>query len=549
LRRIDGIDGGMKSLHSTLRRATALVSRNIRLPGPLAALSRTQLAQACLAAMVAWFVGWDLWAILVDRRPTYGPDSALFYTLKTYLAGDLHEKLRVLLDAHGKGITHCVLALLLAPLTGDVARAVSLVSVMAHGASMWLAHALGRSLLNGRRAGLWAALLTGASPMMFGWARLEYREPLLGVVLSGTLLLMLRTRRDELRTYASLGALLGLGIMTKLSFFAFMLGPGLWFLAKRARPRRWRHLLVLAGVMAAVSFPWVLYNAECVVGNALAAARYSPLTAAEKAAGYLALPGVWWLAGLAALSLPVLWWSRQVDREALVLLGVTLGVSVGLFLFHFDYWSRYLVPVFPLAAVAGGAGLAFALGGLRPPVRCAVSVVAALCLLGLFGYWNLAPTGPTEKHVSREYHAGVVRPDVRRHDGFPRALRWLRNRVVVVVFDSQRARAYTEGLEVPEMVWASRGLFLERIDLEQARRRLGVGEHVAVLLVRRLASPAEALRELAALVPSDHMNERMRRSLVSGYRWLHGLALRPRTSVTDPDGTTFETYLVGPRRP
>lgn len=527
-------------------RVMALVSLDIRLPGQPAALSRTKLAQACLAAMVAWFVGWDLWAILVDRCPTYGPDSALFYTLKTYFAGD-HQGLRVLLGAGGKGITHCVLALLLTPLTGDVARAVCLVSVMAHGASMWLAHAIGRSLLKERRAGLWAALLTGASPMVFGWARLEYREPLLGVMLSGTLLLMLRTRRDTLGTYAALGALLGLGIMTKLSFFAFMVGPGLWFLAKRARPRRWRHLLVLAGVTA-VSFPWLLYNAERVVENALASARYSPLTAAEKAASYLALPGVWWLAGLAALSLPVLWWSRRIDREALVLLGVTLAVSVGLFLFHFDYWSRYLVPVFPLAAAVAGAGLASVLGRLAPRARRAASIAVVLCLLGLFGFWNLAWTGP-EKNVSREYHAGMVRPDVRRHDGLPRALRWLRHRGgALVVFDSQQARAFTEDLEIVQMVWASRGLFLERIDLEEALRRLNAGRRVPVLLVRRLASPARALQELETLVPSDHMPEQRRRSLVSGYRWLHGLALRPHTSVTDPDGTTFETYLVEPRR-
>jgi hypothetical protein len=506
-------------------------------------LEEIKTVQACLALIISFFVGWDLWAMLVDNRPTYASDSALYYTLKAYLTGDLWQGLSILAHSRGKGITHCLLALLLAPPVGDVTLAARLISVISHGATIWIAHRLAVAMTGDRRAGLWSALLCGCSPMLFGWARLEFRESLLTATVAATLLMMQRTRLDRLRTDIGLGGLLGLGIMTKLSFVPFMVAPGLWLVATRARqPRTWGHLALALATMTILVLPWLIINWADICENAFASAAYTTAGPGQKALQYLQLPGVWWLSTLALLSVPLIWrQGRKVDRAAFLLLLLTAAGAMALFIFHFDYWSRYILPAFPPLAVLAGSGISILLRRLPARMGRLATSVLVLGASTLFVSWNLDPARLMGQ-ADREYYAGMVGPDARSYDAYPRAVRQLpREAPVVVVFDSPEA----DTLPQTWMAWAARGLALMPASVDGARKLSAAGQPVYVLYVRRHTDPRVAATRMEALRPGDHLPRQRIQRLRRGYAWLHSLGLEPRHRFVDPD-VIYEVYVVNP---
>jgi hypothetical protein len=119
---------------------------------------------------------------------------------------------------------------------------------------------LGRRLLD-EEAGLLAAFLFATAPfVVFSLLNFQLDLPLAAVV---ALALYTLARTEDLsvgRWVLGLGLVLGLGMLTKPPFAAYLSGPLLWaaWRALRAPDRRARllHLLAAVGVAAVVALPW-----------------------------------------------------------------------------------------------------------------------------------------------------------------------------------------------------------------------------------------------------------------------------------------------------
>jgi hypothetical protein len=504
-------------------------------------------ATVALIGLLAIVLGWDLWAVIQDQRPS-GSDTFTPFSIHLYqlLAGE-EEGWRRALDPKGPFATLLGTTLLL--LVGKVPLATRLLSVLCHGALLLQTYDLGRQLGRSRRAGLWAALICGTHPLIFGWCRLDYHEALLCVMVCGSLQLMLRADLSRLRPALLLGLVLGLGTLTKISFTAYIAAPGIWIVARRClRPPRTAVLLRLGavlGVMAAVTSPWLF-----VVGPELPAylkMATQQTGSLEKALDYLALPGSWQLLLAAGVFAVVLWRSGPIDRWELALVAAQVLVSTLLLFMVFDPGSRYLVPVFPAAAVLTGAGLGWI--QQRGPGRAGpLAWGLAAALLGLHAGLSLAGVEEPD-HRRREEGAGLVAPDPRPYLAFPRALAALRphGHRVLLVHDSARALVATEGLD---QIWRFRGMKVELATLAWARQELRHRRPVPVILVRRPAGdqlsssqPLHASRAWPAEPPGVSVYAREPEKTT----WLARQHQRRRLLVTtDPDGTRYVAYRVGP---
>jgi Dolichyl-phosphate-mannose-protein mannosyltransferase len=518
------------------------------------ALGTVKAAWVALLLILCFFVGWNLWAVLVDNRPTYGPDSSLFWSLKAYLTGSLGEGWQILLHSKGKGLLNCLFVLALTKPAGDLALAARLVSVLAHGATLWIVYALAVFVVKDRRAGLLAAVACGCLPLLVGFARLEYRDTLLATVVAGSLLLMLHCRLDRLWLDIALGLVLGLGIMTKLAFIPFMVAPGLWFVATRARSlRAWGHLLVVLLVMVGLVLPWTIINWAYIYENAISSSSFSDQPWQAKAWSYLTFPGNPILLALAAAAGPLLWFKgAAVRRSGLILLLLASFFSLGLFIFHFDDWPRYIIPVFPPAAVLAGAGLSWVLGQIRlAGLRIGLAAAGVALLLGLFGYYNLVP-GSLGEIPQREYHLGMVAPDTRPYDGFPRAVALTASLgEALVVYDTWDTFGHVENLQVIELVWASRGVKLWKMNLDRARQHSSAGRPVPVLYIRRMAdqrAAVELMKQFGPGVRAIDASQSVIQRVKSRFFWLHAQKTRRLLSTRSADGLTYEVLLVQKNR-
>jgi 4-amino-4-deoxy-L-arabinose transferase-like glycosyltransferase len=441
--------------------------------------------QLCLVLLVALLLAWDLWALVVDRQITIGPDSFLYHTLR--VLGDLDRgggATALFLEAP-KGPVPAALALVLVQLVGQVPLATRLLSTLAHGVLVLQTHDLGRRLGESPRAGLWAALVCGTAPMVVGWSRMDYPELLLAAMLLATLQLLQRVTLDRMIPAVVLGVTLGLGILTKPGFVIYVIGPGLWFLYVRLRSRRaLARAAVTLVAMAAVAGPWLLVNAG-MIGQNIAGATHLHAGAWEKARSYLSLPGIWPLLLVFVAATVGLWRHRSATRPLLAPLALTVLIPLGLLLLVFDAWSRYLVPVIPTAAVVVGAGISELQGRFSrhryPALIAAAGLVGTL--LALFVWLNLSTPLPSPV---RSQQAGMLSPNPRPLAGLERAISALgsHGRSVLLVFASPEVFGYTEGLVVPSEVWRLRGLELEPIDLTSARHLLAGGDPLPVLLVQ-----------------------------------------------------------------
>lgn len=436
--------------------------------------------QLCLVLLVAFLLAWDLWALLVDQQLTIGPDSFLYHTLRV-----LADRPGALFLEAPKGPVPAALALVLVKLVGHLPLATRLLSTLAHSVLVLQAHDLGRRLGESPRAGLWAALICGTAPVIVGWSRMDYPELLLAVMVMATLQLLLRVTLDRVTPAVVLGVAIGLGILTKPGFVVYMIGPGLWFLHVRLRTRR--ALVGAAAVLvatAAVAGPWLWVNATMIWQN-IAGATHLPAGAWEKARSYLSLPGAWPLLLLFAAATVGVWRQRPATRQILAPLVLMVVISFGLLLIVFDYWSRYLIPVIPAAAVVVGAGISELQQRFprhRYPARIAAAGLVAT-LLALFVWLNFSTPLPSP---SRSHLAGMLSPNPQPLSGLKRAISTLSSHgsSVLLVFASPEIFGYTEGLVVPSEIWRFRGLNLEPIDLASAQQLLAGGKPLPVLLVQ-----------------------------------------------------------------
>ncbi len=173
--------------------------------------------------------------------------------------------------------------------------------------STWLMYRLG-TLLDGRRAGLWAAILLNLSPVFSlttgGWVLPD--GPLDAALLAAVLCLMQALPRGRLRSvpwWSGAGVCAGLALFAKYSAVLTIGGAVLYLLTQPAH-RRWLrqpHPYCAAMLAAAVFAPVVLWNAThgwasfAFQGARAAAVRLHPLAPFATLGGeaLFVLPWIW----------------------------------------------------------------------------------------------------------------------------------------------------------------------------------------------------------------------------------------------------------------
>jgi hypothetical protein len=235
-------------------------------------------------------------------------------------------------------------------------------------------YGLGRHLLDAE-AGLLAALLFATAPfVVFSLLHFQLDLPLAALV---AVALYTIARTEELargRWTIALGVVLGLGLLTKPPFAAYLSGPLLWtgWRALRAPDRRTRLLRLLAavGIAAGLALPW--YGPR-LVGLPMQILNRSFKQAAESGhapalSGSSILFYPQWIIpqwGLLATGL-LLWGVVALARRPRVrgLLWAALAPSL-IFVLIQNKNLRYTLPLLPAAAMVAAAGVSV----LGPPVR------------------------------------------------------------------------------------------------------------------------------------------------------------------------------------
>jgi len=380
-----------------------------------------------LLVPLALLLPWNLWAILFDDVPSQPSDSLAIRagSFAELLLSQPVEALAVLVTPDKIPPLPLALAGSFLLLLGDSMFALRFGGVVCLAVMIWQCHDLTRQAGGTKRVAGLAAFFCGVTPIVFGWARLEYGDIYVAPLYVGCLQIMIRGPLTNLRRALLLGALGGLAILCKLSFFVLVALPALWFAVGHIKARR-PLLPLLSVVVVALLLGgwWLLLRWEIVWEN------FSDSTQAwetyttrfggegldsklEQVRLYLwDYPGfpTLWIGAAAGLAL---WW-RQ-DRKAALLLGLgSLGSLATLMLF--DPGIRYLLPLGPPCAVLAAMALSRAGEALGEKVR--LPAAGALCL-GLYVAFFWLNFSYRDDLFIRFEGMGMLRPV----SGFTRACR------------------------------------------------------------------------------------------------------------------------------
>jgi len=294
----------------------------------------------------------------------------------------------------------------------DTVAAVRLTEVGVFLLLLLLLYDLGARLAS-RRAGLLAALLCAALPLMQGWCRAGNADPVIWIAL---LLLFRVLLVVDLRSpwkAAALGLSVGLCLATRLLALAFLVGPALWLLAVRVRTWRAAVGLWASGVWAvAVIGWWYVAQFDAVYDNYFMSTADAYLQE-RTLARYLETGSGWVVAG-ALLAWVLAWRRRILDRDRLILFGAWVMIPWLQFLFVWHIWERYPLAVVPQCALLVAVVLDHITRDSRPLIRrlawgaVAVAGVLPLSLYYTLGLYSLS--------------SGLMWPDTRAYDGLTRAL-------------------------------------------------------------------------------------------------------------------------------
>ena len=501
---------------------------------PALRISR-RAGQLGLVALLLFFLAWDLWAVLADQRlGTDTSDSTLvdFFRLQFFLREASFGEW--LTSGYVKGPAATLLIWLLEPLVDDWLLAARLTSVMAHVALLWLVCRLTvRLSRNSHLLGLVAVAICGSFPMEYGWFRMDFHEPLVAVAVVASLLVMLHGVERPVAA-ARLGLVVGLGALTKMTFPMFLLFPGAWFLARNLRHRRRALHLGLAALAAAVVMAWWAVPTLGLLQQYLvdSTGRY-PASASYKLQHYLLeLPGSAPLLAAGLVGAALAWRGRLARGADLLPLVLCVVSSVAMLILVFDPWSRYIVPVYPvagaLAALGVGRALVWARGKL-PGGRALVLGLLGAALLGQYLWFNLA-AGKAMIH-DRVHTAGIVSPDTRPHDAYVRAVGVIRKNGWRVL------RPLSYHIALPAL-WHRRGVRPPELTMPQALAAHRRGRPVYVLLPQ--GSPGESDPPTFTFDGPEEEDEELARL----YRWLKAQRSRMKVAreFVDPDGATY--YII-----
>jgi hypothetical protein len=271
---------------------------------------------------------------------------------------------------------------------------------------VWFVYRLGIRL-SGPTAGLVAAFLFAAFPLVQSWGRMGNGDPVIWL----SLLLLFRLTLDlDLRSPwqgTAFGVGIGLCMLTRLLTLIYLIAPVVWVVLYKARTRRSWLILCAAGAWAlATSGWWYLLQHKAVVHNISASAQgeFGPDQ-------YLRI--YWWMGGI-VVAVVVAWRSRLLSRAHTMLFALWLAVPAAQLLCVWTFWERYPLPMFPQCAVLVGVVLDRLLArASRARRRVVWVVVVGLGMLPLL-CWHLLD--------ARWRDSGLVYADSRPYVGMERAL-------------------------------------------------------------------------------------------------------------------------------
>ncbi len=232
-------------------------------------------------------------------------------------------------------------------------------AVFAAGRALWPSHP--------RRDEIAAlgASLAAVTPLLYGTSRYFLVEPVLVALVAAA---VWRLANDESRSGRPLGAVLGLGLLAKIIFPIYILGPA-WLLRKRLAPRLKTALPLAAGLAAT----WYVFNLPYVLGFAWSAgfgriaADYGPSAAGplDRVAAYAAqlFGGAlsWPMSAAAAVvSVAAVVAARRSRLDAGAKLALAWAAPLALFALSPNREIRFAAPALPaLCLLAARAALSF----------------------------------------------------------------------------------------------------------------------------------------------------------------------------------------------
>ena len=494
--------------------------------------------QLFLGLLVLFFLAWDLHAVLADQNlGTDASDTTLVDFI--HLHFDLQESGvgEWLARGNVKGPLATLLLLGLGQLVGDWLIAARLLSVLLHGLLLVLVSRLTHRLSGSRVAALVAVAICGSFPAVYGWFRLDFHEPLVAVAVAATLLLML----DDLRGPASaarLGLVVGLGLMTKLTYPMFLLLPGALYLLRQLRTRRRALLLLLAaGVAVLLTAWWLVPSAKLIQQYLLDSTQRNPVSVWHKLDLYLVqLPGSAVLLGAALTGAVLAWRGRLAPARGVLALTLCVVPSVALLVVVFDPWSRYIIPAYPAAGVLAALGVARGLSWVHvrlPRARPLLLGLLGVVLLAQYLWFNLV--AGEAMHRDRIQGAGMVAPDTRPHDAYARATRTIRrNGWKVLALPSFH-------VALPEL-WHHRGVRPPELQLPEAVANFRQGKPVYLLAARPDGLPTHPRALL------DHNPVETAPMVLERLAWLKARLARMKVvqRFSDPDRVSYIIVKISP---
>jgi hypothetical protein len=236
-------------------------------PGLSLGRPRITAPAAAAIAFTLLFIAITVWWLTQDRRvPEWDPGRHLWFALRYHddlAAGDLLSPLKEwpyppfvhLVGAYatflaGRGIWQQVLS-----------ENLVFVPLLALGC-----YQTAKLVFDDARAGLFAVLFALGTPMVVGQFHLFMLDAPQAAMAAVAVWLLLASHCFERTRIAGLaGVAVGLGMLTKVSFVAFVAGVVLVLLA-RGGWRRWQGLLAFAAGAVVVAGPWCLNHASELLG-------------------------------------------------------------------------------------------------------------------------------------------------------------------------------------------------------------------------------------------------------------------------------------------
>lgn len=405
-----------------------------------------------LAAAV-WVLALGGMAVMTSQQPL-GHDTlfpAVFGGREALMQWDLDAVHRSFIATEYYPPLALIYGTLLSFITGLSREMVRLGGVLLHVLLLFQVRSVVLSLTSCRTSALAGMWLTATCPLIAGWYRLDFPEPITGVMVLATLQAALRTDLRRTRDAALLGLAVGLGSLSKLTFDLFMLAPAIYFLATTVRSwRQAANALVAVGVTLLACGWWYITNFNDILINYRMSTSAQWELMGRLQVYFLDVPwNILWTAAALAAAVLVLW-RRTVAPRAVGLLLTCLGSGYAL-LGVFDAQERYAIPLQPVTCVLAALGVAALLRRRGPAAhrRTLLALVAGLAILP--GGLNLV-RGNDDPEATR-LRMGLLHFEDQDFSGFRRADAWIRARTpqYVTVYKDRGATAFMGEQEISVM--------------------------------------------------------------------------------------------------